>query len=97
MKNTGGVDIPVNTGADSPTTSFILQQGDGTVICQTYLGSAIADCTSGCGNDILVGETQKIDIDLSGDCSLNSFTEDTSITFTLDFSGQAATGSTVEI
>ncbi len=97
VKNTGGVDIPVNIGADSPTTSFVLQQGDGTVICQTYLGSAAADCTSGCGNDILVGETQKLDIDLAGDCSLNSYSEDTSIHFTLDFSGKSATGATFEI
>lgn len=97
VKNMGGIDIPVNTGAYSPTTSFILQEGDGTVICQTYLGSASADCTSGCNSDIQVGETQKIVIDLASDCSLTSFTEDTSISFTLDFSGQAATGRNLEI
>ena len=92
IRNTGGVDIPVNKGLDSPTTSLILQEGDGTVICSTYLGSSIADCTKGCGNDILVGETQTINIDLSGDCSLTSYSEDTSIGFSMDFSAKAGTG-----
>ena len=82
----------MNKGLDSPTTSLILHQGDGTVICSTYLGSSIAECTKGCGNDILVGETQAITIDLSGDCSLTSYSEDTSIGFSLDFSGKAGTG-----
>ena len=97
IRNTGGVDIPVNTGASSPTTSLILQDGSGTVICQTYLGSALADCTSGCGNDIEVGETQKLDIDLASSCSLTSYTEGESISFSLDFSGQVGTGGEFKI
>ena len=92
VRNTGGVNIPVNKGLDSPTTSIILNQGDGQVICNTFLGSSFAECTKGCGNDILVGETQEINIDLSGDCSLTSYTEDTSISFSMDFSGKAGTG-----
>ena len=97
IRNMGGIDIPVNTGSNSPTTSLILQEGGGTVICQTYLGSAAADCTSGCNNDIEVGETQKLDIDLASDCSLTSYTEGESISFSLDFSGQVGTGGEFKI
>jgi len=92
VRNTGGVDIPVNKGIDSPTTSLLLNEGNGDVICSTYLGSTLAECTKGCGNDVLVGETQQIDIDLSGDCSLTSYTESTIIKYSIDFSGKAATG-----
>jgi flagellin-like protein len=97
IKNIGGVDIPVNTGGDSPTTSLMLRTGRGAVICQTYLGSAAADCTLGCGNDIKVGELQEIDIDLASDCSLTSYTEGESISFSLDFSGQVGTGGEFKI
>jgi len=97
IRNTGGVDIPVNIGASSPTTSIIIQEGDGTVICQTYLGSSAADCTVGCGNDIEVGEMQKLDIDLASSCSLTSYSEGELITFSLDFSGQVGTGGEFKI
>jgi flagellin-like protein len=97
LRNIGGIDIPVNTGSDSPTTSLILQKGDGTVICQTYLGSAAADCTTGCGNDIEVGETQELNIDLASDCSLTSYSSGELISFSLDFSGQVGTGGEFKI
>jgi hypothetical protein len=97
IRNIGGVDIEVNTGSDSPTTALILLEGTGTVICQTYLGSANADCTLGCGNDIKVGETQKLVIDLAGDCSLSSYSEDELILFDLDFSGDVGTGGDFKI
>ena len=97
FRNIGGVDIEVNTGADSPTTALILQEGTGTVICQTYLGSANADCTTGCSNDIEVGETQRMVIDLAGDCSLSSYSEDELILFDLDFSGDVGTGGDFKI
>ena len=97
LKNTGGVDVPVNDGASAPTTTLILQEGSGTVICQTYLGSANAGCDVGCNNDITVSEIQKIEIDLAGDCSLSSYSEDTLILLDIDFSGKAATGGEFKI
>ncbi len=92
LKNTGGSSVPTTTGATAPTTNFILMDGTQNVVCQTYLGSALADCTTGCSSDITVGETQKITLDLTSTCSVASYSNDSSFSFELDFSGRAATG-----
>lgn len=96
LKNVGGTDIPVKTGSTSPTTTFLMQESSGKVICQTYLDSSHAACTSGCGNSINVGETQLLAMTLASDCSLSSYANTTKFAYTLDFSGTASTGGEFE-
>jgi flagellin-like protein len=92
IKNQGGTEIPVETGSSHPTTTFTLQEAGGKVICSTYLDSSHASCSAGCGDSIEIGETQKIAMSLSGDCSLSSYINNTDFIFELDFSGHATTG-----
>ena len=96
LKNVGGTDVPVKTGSTSPTTAVLIQESSGSVICQTYLDSSHADCTSGCGNAIDVGETQLVAMTLASDCSLSSYSNTTKFAYTLDFSGIASTGGEFE-
>jgi len=96
LKNVGGTDIPVKTGSTSPTTTFLMQESSGKVICQTHLDSSHAACTSGCGNSINVGETQLLAMTLASDCSLSSYANTTKFAYTLDFSGTASTGGEFE-
>lgn len=98
VKNNGDVAIPIKRGSTNPTTTWILQDASQQVICSEYLGSSSSDdtyCTSGCGNDLELGELQKIRLSLSGDCSISSDTnypEGSLFSFTLDFGGVAGTG-----
>ena len=85
-------DIPVETGSSHPTTTFTLQEAGGKVICSTYLDSSHASCSAGCGDSIDIGETQKIAMSLSSDCSLSSYTNNTEFIFELDFSGHSTAG-----
>ena len=96
LKNVGGTDIPVKTGSTSPTTTFLMQESSGKVICQTYLDSSHASCTSGCGDAIDVGETQLVAMTLASDCSLSSYANTTKFAYTLDFSGTSSTGGEFE-
>jgi len=96
LKNVGGTDIPVKTGSTSPTTTFLMQESSGKVICQTYLDSSHASCTSGCGQAIEVGETQLVAMTLSSDCSLSSYVNTTKFAYNIDFSGTASTGGEFE-
>jgi flagellin-like protein len=89
VKNEGGTDIPVETGSSHPTTTFTLQEAGGKVICSTYLDSSHASCSAGCGDSIQIGETQKIAMGLSSDCSLSSYVNNTAFMFELDFSGHS--------
>jgi hypothetical protein len=92
VKNEGGTDIPVETGSSHPTTTFTLQEAGGKVICSTYLDSSHASCSAGCGDSIDIGETQKIAMSLSSDCSLTTYTNNTEFMFELDFSGHSTAG-----
>ena len=96
LKNVGGTDIPVKTGSTSPTTTFLMQESSGKVICQTYLDSSHASCTSGCGDAIDVGETQLVAMTLASDCSLSSYANTTKFAYNLDFSGTSSTGGEFE-
>ena len=96
LKNVGGTDVPVKSGSTSPTTTFLMQESSGKVICQTYLDSSHASCVAGCGNSIDVGELQAVTMTLASDCSLSSYSNTTKFAYTLDFSGIASTGGEFE-
>jgi len=95
LQNLGNMNVPIVKSDTSPTTTWILQDSEQKVICNSDWNGAPADCDSGCTSDLAVGETQKVNLELTTTCDISNETNypnDTVFYFKIDFSGVTATG-----
>jgi len=93
LQNQGNTPVPVSSSSSYPTTSWILQDSSLDTICHTTWASGTdAACVAGCGNNIDVHEIQRVILDLSGDCAISTYANDTAFYYKVDFSGVTSTG-----
>ena len=90
--NHGNTAVPIDSSTNTPTTSWILYDSESDVVCSADWEGAPSDCASGCNNALEIGEIQQVALTLSGDCALNSYDNNTLMSFTIDFSGITGTG-----
>jgi len=91
--NTGNTKIPVRDADTSPTTSWILRDSNQVAICSTlWNGTPGPACEFGCGANVQIepGQIHRVILDLDGsNCELQSFSNGTVFSFTIDFGGVA--------
>lgn len=95
LKNTGAVPIPVINSSTPPTTTWVLQDNEQQIICNSDWAGAPAACLSGCGTDVGVASSATIVLNLTGACDISSDTtypNETLFYTKIDFSGVTATG-----
>ena len=99
LQNNGNIEVPISKSGTNPTTTWILQDPNQNVVCSSYWGDATkTECVSGCtgtGTTLEIGEIQKVELDIDGDCNIASnatYTAGSKFYFIIDFSGEVATG-----
>ena len=93
LVNHGNTPIPVDSSDSAPTTTWILYDANNNVICSSDWEGSPADCTSGCNNDLEVGEIQKVVLNLGDPCDdIGEYGNNSIFSFTIDFSGIVGTG-----
>ncbi len=98
LQNKGNTEVPLRREENNPTTTWILSDSNGQVICADDWGGSGTDtyCSTGCTSSLERGEIRKVVLTLDGDCddisSETIYPNETAFNFIIDFSGQAATG-----
>jgi flagellin-like protein len=93
LVNRGNTVVPIDSSTNTPTTTWILYDAEGDVICSSTWGETSAECTSGCNSALEVGEIQKVTLNLGDPCSdLSTYSNESMFSFSVDFSGVTGTG-----
>jgi flagellin-like protein len=91
--NHGNSAIPIDSSDNAPTTSWILYDSENNILCADHWDSTASDCTTGCNNDLEIGEIQKIILNLGDPCNdIATYGNETMFSYTIDFSGVVGTG-----
>jgi len=102
LKNNGGSSVPITNSSTAPTTTWILQDENQKIICSDDWSADDSNCNAGCGGTIAPNGIQVVNITLleGGACDIDSETaypNGTVVYFTIDFSGEVATGGSMEL
>ena len=93
LVNHGNTAIPIDSSDNAPTSTWILYDSDNDVICSSDWEGSPADCTSGCNNNLEIGEIQKVVLNLGDPCDdISEYANESMFSFSVDFSGIVGTG-----
>ncbi len=91
LQNLGSTSIPLDAGYTEPTTSIVIKNENGDVVCSRSVGTM---CISGCGGTLAPQATQALQLSLTGtECSIASQSSN-SFDISLYFSGKATAAAT---